>query len=147
LQKQGLTVAQGLRDQLGRQATDQEIADALEIPVEEWQQVKLAAYNRSPLSLDAPVGDDESGSTSLGEMVPDSQYRSFQLAQEDRMRLQQALQGLEQRTCEILEFVFLHDLTQKETAELLGISAVTVSRQVKKGLITLRKLMAGAEEA
>jgi RNA polymerase sigma-B factor len=73
--------------------------------------------------------------------VPDSKYRSFQLAQEDRIRVQQALAMLEQRTREILEFVFLYDLTQKETAERLGISAVTVSRRVKKGLDLLKEIM------
>uniref|UniRef100_B8HUR3 RNA polymerase, sigma 28 subunit, FliA/WhiG subfamily n=1 Tax=Cyanothece sp. (strain PCC 7425 / ATCC 29141) TaxID=395961 RepID=B8HUR3_CYAP4 len=146
LQKQASLVAQELREQLHRVPTDDEMALALGIGLQEWQQVKLSSYNRSPLSLDAPVGEDDFGSTCLGEMVPDQRYRSFQLAQEDRLRLQQALQTLESRTCEILEFVFLHDLTQKETAELLGISAVTVSRQVKKGLIALRKLMSNPED-
>jgi len=74
-------------------------------------------------------------------LVPDSKYRSFQLAQEDQIRVQQALAMLEQRTREILEFVFLYDLTQKETAERLGISAVTVSRRVKKGLDLLKEIM------
>lgn len=73
--------------------------------------------------------------------MPDQRYQSFQLAQEDRIRLQQCLQKLEARTCQILEFVFLHDLSQKETAELLGLSAVTVSRQIKKGLQALQRMM------
>jgi RNA polymerase sigma-B factor len=41
----------------------------------------------------------------------------------------------------ILEFVFLKDLTQRETAEQLGISIVTVSRRVKKGLEMLKETM------
>jgi RNA polymerase sigma-B factor len=146
LHKQGLLVSQELREQLRRSPNDQEVADALEIPMGDWQQIKMACSNRSPLSLDAPVGDDESGTSSLGDIVPDQHYRSFQLAQEDQIRLNVALQSLEKRTCEILEFVFLHDLTQRETAELLGLSAVTVSRQVKKGLISLRQLMQGQDE-
>ncbi len=48
---------------------------------------------------------------------------------------------LEDRTREILEFVFLYDLTQKETAERLNISAVTVSRKLKKGLQQLYTLL------
>ena len=85
--------------------------------------------------------DEDEGATCLGELVPDTKYRSFQLAQEDQIRVQQALAMLEQRTREILEFVFLYDLTQKETAERLGISAVTVSRRVKKGLDLLKEIM------
>ena len=68
--------------------------------------------------------EEDDGATSLGDLLPDSQYRSFQLAQEDRIRLQQGLVQLEKRTQQVLEFVFFHDLTQKETAERMGISAV-----------------------
>jgi RNA polymerase sigma-B factor len=75
------------------------------------------------------------------ESLPDPRYKSFQLAQEDQIRLQQAMEQLERRTREILEFVFLYDLTQKETAERLGISVVTVSRRVKQGLHHLKSLM------
>jgi RNA polymerase sigma-B factor len=145
LQRQAVIVVKSLQAQLHRQPTDVEIAKALDIPLEEWLDVKLAGRNRVPLSLDAPVSNAEEGATCLSDLVPDTQYRSFQLAQEDEMRLRQALVQLEQRTCEILEFVFLHDLTQKETAEHLGISTVTVSRRVKKGLEALKGILAGVE--
>ena len=128
-----------------RPPVDSEIAAALELELVEWQEIKLACQNRTLLSLDAPMGDEDNGSVSLGDLMPDPRYRSFQLAHEDQIRLQQALIQLERRTREILEFVFLHDLTQKETAERLGISAVTVSRRVKKGLSSLQKFMAGSE--
>ncbi len=142
LYRQGSRLSGELRQTLNRQPTNQEIAAGLEISVEEWEEVKFANRNCLPLSLDAPVCEDLDEPSSLGDVLPDQHYRSFQLVQEDRIRLQQCLQKLEARTCEILEFVFLHDLSQKETAELLGISAVTVSRQVKKGLEHLRRMMA-----
>lgn len=145
LRQQSVEVTQNLRVKFNRQPTDLEIAVALDISLEEWQEIKLAHQNREPLSLDTPVRDVEEGTTSLGELVPDPRYRSFQLAQEDRIRLQQALANLEKRTREVLEFVFLHDLTQKEVAERMDISVVTVSRRVKKGLDALKKLMAGGE--
>lgn len=141
LERQAAKMAKELQTQLNRQPSELEIANALNISLEEWQQIKLASHNRSPLSLDAPVQDEDIGATCLGEMVPDSRYRSFQLAQEDQIRLQQCLAKLEERTRKVLEFVFLYDLTQKETAERLGISAVTVSRRVKKGLDSLKELM------
>jgi RNA polymerase sigma-B factor len=145
LQRQAVNVSRELKAKLDRQPTDAEMATALNIPETEWQEVKMSVYNRSILSLDAPVQQDDEA-TSLGELLPDKQYRSFQLAQEDQIRVQFALDKLEKRTSDVLEFVFFHDLTQKETAEMLGISAVTVSRQVKKGLIALRDLLAGSEE-
>ncbi|MEL6384286.1 MAG: RNA polymerase sigma factor SigF [Cyanobacteria bacterium J06626_18] len=143
---QARKAVQTLRTELHRQPTDLEIAAALGISISEWQEVKLATRNRSLLSLDAPVTDEETRSASLSDVLPDPKYRSFQLAEEDRIRLQQALQQLEERTRKILEFVFLHDLTQKETAERLGISSVTVSRRVKHGLQRLRHLMTASDE-
>jgi len=135
-----------LREQLHRQPSDHEIAHYLEISLAEWSEVKLAMRNRSLLSLDAPVLDEDADSASLSDMLPDPKYRSFQLAEEDRMRLHQALQQLEERTRNILEFVFLQDLTQKETAERLGISSVTVSRRVKQGLKHLKSVMVTSPE-
>ncbi len=121
-----------------RLPADSEIAEYLEIDLREWQEVKLAHSNRSPLSLDAPMQDADDSSTSMGQLLADPRYKSFKLAQEDQIRLQQALSTVENRTREILEFVFLHDLTQRETAERMGISTVTVSRRVKKGLGLLK---------
>lgn len=146
LQRQAIPIIKHLHAELGRQPNDLEIAGALEVSVPEWLEIKSANRNRVPLSLDAPITGAEDGATCLSDLVPDPQYRSFQLAQEDELRLRQALSQLEKRTCEILEFVFLHDLTQKETAEHLGISTVTVSRRVKKGLESLKTLMASGEE-
>lgn len=144
LQSQSTRVIRQLQVDLGRLPSDAEIASALEISSAEWQDVKLASRNRSLLSLDAPMQDEDS--TCLGDMLPDLKYKSFQLAQEDQLRLQQSLHQLEQRTREVLEFVFLYDLTQKETAERMGISAVTVSRRVKQGLKHLKTLMVSNED-
>ncbi len=146
LYQQGVGISRDFRRQYNRQQTDSEVAAALLICPAEWQEIKLAWANRAPLSLDMPVQDAEEGATCLGEMVPDAQYRSFELAQEDQISLQQALVQLEKRTHEVLEFVFLCDLTQKEAAERLGISVVTVARRVKKGLDLLKHLMVGAED-
>jgi RNA polymerase sigma-B factor len=147
LQGQAVEQMRQLHEQLGRTPTDSEMAQALDLGTSEWQEIKTAFQNRAVLSLDAPVAaDSDDGTASLMELMPDPQHRSFQLAQEDQIRLQQALVHLEQLTQQVLEFVFLHDLTQKETAERLGISTVTVSRRVKKGLESLRQIMGGKRE-
>lgn len=147
LQSQAARAIRQLQEDLNRRPSDQEVAAELDISVEEWQEVRLASSNRNLLSLDAPVQAGDSGTSSLGDLLPDARYRSFQLAQEDQIRLQQALSQLEQRTRDVVEFVFLHDLTQKETAERLGISSVTVSRRVKKGLKHLQIIMRTAGES
>ena len=139
--RQSIHVRQEFREKFNRQPTDSEIAQVLEISFKEWQEIKLAFQNREPVSLDVQISNGGEGQTSLGDLVPDANYRSFQLAQEDQIRCQQALGQLEDKTRNILEFVFLKDLTQRETAEQLGISVVTVSRRVKKGLEMLKNYM------
>jgi RNA polymerase sigma-B factor len=135
LYQQANRKATELRSQLHREPSDCEISQALGVTSSEWQQVKLAHKNRSLISLDAAcsAGDD---SSSLFDLISDRQ-NSIDI-EEDTTPLYQALDVLEQRTRKILEYVFLEDITQREVAKLLGISAVTVSRQVKKGLSTLR---------
>jgi RNA polymerase sigma-B factor len=141
LRQQSITFIHNFRDRFHRQPTDLEIAQYLEITLKEWQDIKLAHQNRKPLSLDVSANNDPENQTSLCDLVADPKNRSFQLVYEDRVRLQQALSELEDRTRNVLEFVFLQDLTQKETAKLLGISVVTVSRQLKKGLSLLKESM------
>jgi RNA polymerase sigma-B factor len=141
LGQQAVAIRKDFQTRFNRQPNDSEIAQCLEVSLKEWLEVKLALQNREPLSLDVSVGNDEDGETSLGDLVADPHYRSFQLAQEDQLRLQHALAQLEDKTRNILEFVFLQDLTQKEAAEQLGISVVTVSRRVKKGLEVLKSTM------
>lgn len=143
LRQQSIAFVHQFRENYYRQPTDSEIAQYLEVSPKEWQDVKLAHQNRQPLSLDVSINNNDSDNqTSLCDLVADPRHRSFHLVYEDRLRLQQALSELEDRTRDVLEFVFLQDLTQKETAKVLGISVVTVSRQLKKGLNLLKKSMA-----
>lgn len=137
----GCKVLRQLREAKGREPTDREIAEHMEIPLYEWQEIKLACQNRAPVSLDTPISEDSDQGSSLGDLMADPKYHNFQLAQEDSMRLYQALSHLEERTRQVVEFVFIKEFTHREVAEILGISAVTVSRQVKKGITTLKQIM------
>ncbi len=141
LQQHSEMVNRELEQQLHRPPTTAETATALGISEQEWQQIRLAQRNRHPLSLDLPVRDETDHAISLGELIPDPQGQLRQLAQEDRLRLSQAMELLEARTRQVLEAVFLEDLNQKEVASRLGVSVVTVSRQVKKGIRALQRLL------
>ncbi len=141
IHQQATNLIRKLRAETGREPTEPQICQALGISAQEWQEIKLACQNRKPVSLDSNVNDDEDNPTTLGDMLTDHRYRSFQLAQEDSLRMQQALEQLEERTRQIVEFVFLKEFTYKEVADALGVSVVTVSRRVKKGLEVLRKIL------
>ena len=137
LQQQSVRVMQKLRNTLQREPSAQEVANALGVTLIELQEAKLACQNRAPLSLDAPIRSEEEDAASIGDLVADPKS-NMQLQQDEKFRLQQSLAVLEQRTREIVEFVFIEDLPQREVAKMLGVSAVTISRQLKKGLSTLR---------
>ncbi len=128
-------VSQSFQVQHRRLPTDAEIAQALEISPAEWHEVRIAKQNRQPVSLDCPVGEED---CCMLDILPDQQFRSFQLPEDDQQRLKQGLVTLEQHTRQIIEFVFFYDLTQKQVAEKMNISVITVSRHVKKGVSLLQ---------
>ena len=94
-------------------------------------------------SLDgAGEEDDRDERRSLSEVVPDKRYQDLFAASEDRELISQALKRLGERTRQIIEFVFFYDLSQKETAYVLGLSEMGVSRAVHSALKKLREIMA-----
>ncbi|MGH9548502.1 MAG: sigma-70 family RNA polymerase sigma factor, partial [Terriglobales bacterium] len=75
----------------------------------------------------------------LSELVADKRALDQQHASEERELVTQALKRLGERTREIVEFVFFYDLSQKETATVLGLSEMGVSRAVHSALKKLRE--------
>jgi len=134
MNRKGRQIIQQYSQERGCTPSDDYVARALEISVEEWREVKLAERNKSLLSLDGSLGNSDDENLSLGALLPDKRYQSFRLAEEERLHLEQALAKLENTTRKILEFVFFHDMTQTEVARRMGLSPMTVSRRTKKGL-------------
>jgi RNA polymerase sigma-B factor len=93
-------------------------------------------------SFDSTGDDDERDERrSLSETVPDRKYQEWERVNEEREQISQALKKLGERTREIVEFVFFYDLSQKETASVLGLSEMGVSRAVHNALHKLRDLL------
>jgi len=85
--------------------------------------------------------DDREDRRSLSETVPDRRYQEQLMSNEERELVAQALKKLGERTRQIVEFVFFYDLSQKETATVLGLSEMGVSRAVHTGLKRLKEIM------
>lgn len=145
LSRDGAKVRQALTMELGRQPNDQEIADELGLSMQEWRAVKLASSNRVPLSLNARVSSSHHRQSdsmmTLGDTLTDARCQIMQINQEDRLELQQALDQLEDRTREMIESVFVHQLSRQEVAQRIGVSPVTVTRRIKKGIDELVGLL------
>lgn len=93
-------------------------------------------------SFDSQSEDDErEDRRSLSETVPDKRYQEQLSSNEERELVAQALKKLGDRTRQIVEFVYFYDLSQKETATVLGLSEMGVSRAVHTGLKRLKEIM------
>lgn len=89
-------------------------------------------------SLDGNDEDERDDHRGLSEFVADKRYQELIKSSEDRELLVQALKNLGEKTRQIVEFVFFYDLSQKETACVLGLSEMGVSRAVHTGLRHLK---------
>lgn len=134
LQKEGQKVRVSLAKKLGYQPSDDQIAEELGVSVYEWREIRMAVKNRLPLSLDATVCQQVDSSITLGETLPDAHYQMLQRLEEDRQQLQRALSQLEDKTRAAIEFVFFNEMSRKEVAERIGVSPMTVTRRIQRGL-------------
>jgi RNA polymerase sigma-B factor len=145
LRNEGEKAAQSLILKLGRQPKDGEIAAALNIELDEWRMVKLSSLNRTPMSLDARIqsGSHQSVDTAmtLGDTLMDLGNPISSGNVDDYLDLQHALNQLEAKTREMIESVFIHQVPRQVVAQRTGVSPVTVTRRIKKGIEELTQLL------
>jgi RNA polymerase primary sigma factor len=118
---------------LGRDATDEEIAEASGLPVE--QVIEAGAADREPTSLDMPVGEE--GETALGALIPTDDPEPLEEVA-DTLRhevVQRAIDGLpdNERTVIHLRFGTAGEPPQTltEIGKRLGLSA-TRARELEE---------------
>ncbi|MGH2876313.1 MAG: SigB/SigF/SigG family RNA polymerase sigma factor [Solirubrobacteraceae bacterium] len=121
-----------------RAPTVAELAEYLEFDIEDVLEALETSRAHHAASLDAPYddGDGESGTMveSFGHEDP-----NLRLADE-RMTVITAARGLPQREREVLALRFVHDLTQTQIAERVGVSQMQVSRILRRALAQLAEL-------
>ncbi len=129
-----------LMQELGREATPEEIADEMHIPVERVN--ALLKMARQPISLQAPVGDD--GDASFGDLIEDKSAEnpldmtSYSLLKD---KLASVLSSLTERERKVLELRFgLVDGYQRTLEEVGKQYKVTRERIRQIEAKALRKL-------
>jgi RNA polymerase sigma-B factor len=136
-------VSELLVHELGRAPTPSEIADRLQVSVEQVVEAHQAAAAYRADSLDR-VGsdDDEDGrhpADSLGGEDPG--YRQA----EHSATLGPLLSVLSNRERELLRLRFAEDLTQSEIGDRVGLSQMHVSRLLRRAVAQLREAAADGE--
>ncbi len=124
-------VREQLSTALGREPTVGEVARAMDRPPEEIAEALAAAA--PPVSL---TGDDEEGG---GQM--DLPVDSPEELLSDLLSLKQVLSSLEERDRRLIILRYYQSRTQTETAAVLGMTQVQVSRREKKILQHFRHQM------
>jgi RNA polymerase sigma-B factor len=122
--------------QLQRSPSVAEIAEKLEVDPTDVLEVLEANHNRRPLSLDRPVGGEESEESPAAEWVGDIDT-GFELV-ENKMALEKALPNLDERERLVLQLRFVEDMTQSQIAERIGHSQMHVSRILRRTLERIR---------
>jgi RNA polymerase primary sigma factor len=128
-----------LQQELGREPRVQEIADRLELSPERVQEIQ--ASSRQPVSLETPLGNEESGGT-LGDLIADRTVRSpHEQAAQGMLRrhMDDALQVLSPRERQVLRLRYGlsgdHEHTLGEIADQMGVTSERV-RQIEAGALS-----------
>jgi RNA polymerase primary sigma factor len=129
-----------LVQRLGREPNAEEIAEELEMTVEEVRDIQR--MSQLPISLEKPIGEEEE--SSLGDFVPDDQAESpYDTAQVTLRRedIEMALGALPERERQVIELRFgltgNQPLTLEEVGREFGVTRERI-RQIENN--TLKKL-------
>ncbi|MEI6083843.1 MAG: RNA polymerase sigma factor RpoD/SigA [Verrucomicrobiota bacterium] len=141
--------AMRMSEQLGRDPTDQELADKLGMPRAKVAQLREISVR--PASLDAPIGDDDN--TAFGEIVgDDNAVNPFEMLRDKNMRedIRELLAELDPRESEILTSRFGIDGNRPRTLEEVGRKFKITRERVRQiqniAIHKLRRLMEKQEK-
>jgi RNA polymerase sigma-B factor len=113
-----------------------EISGRLEMDELEVLEVLEANQNRRTLSLDHPVGSEDSNDPLTEWLGNDDE--GYELI-EGRLALEEAIPHLSDRERLVLRLRFAEDMTQSQIAERIGCSQMHVSRILRRTLDRIRK--------
>lgn len=133
-----------LREQLDREPTDEEVASELGLDARRVRRYRQAS--KAPVSLDAPLGDDDTERVSEVVADPNAALPSERLVYEsDNALVQEILATLPDREREILALRFgLADgkeRTLEEVGERFGVTRERIRQIQEEALRTIRKKM------
>ena len=121
--------------EFGREPQTSELAQRCEMTESE---LVYALEAVSPIrSFEEPIGEEE-GMT-LESVLPDQNNEIERLT--ERIALRQAIATLSPLQQQILQLRYGKELSQEQTGQLLGMTQVKISREEKKIMLTLRKML------
>lgn len=132
-----ITARSKIEHELSREATLDEIAAALDMPVAKVTDALDAISD--PVSLFDPVYHDGTETVMIMDQIPDKTSSDEKWV--GNVILDQAIESLEEREREILMLRFYEGKTQMEVSEEIGISQAQVSRLEKNAKASLKEMI------
>jgi RNA polymerase sigma factor for flagellar operon FliA len=134
-----------LEGRLGRSPTDEEMAEKLELSVEDFRDALLQIANSSVLALDDlwtfADPDGSGGQISVLDTIqdpnaldPESEAHTAEL----KDRLADAIESLPERERLVIALYYYENLTLREIGEVLGVTESRVSQLHTKSVLALR---------
>ncbi|MCM3626921.1 sigma-70 family RNA polymerase sigma factor [Paenibacillus glycanilyticus] len=141
MKEKGLLVQKAIDElttRLERSPKMDEIADYLGLSVEETIEVLSSRESYQYVSLDTPLST-EGDSATIGDVISDhtDNYRHV----DDQLALSDAMSQLKEEERKVLVLVYQHGQSQREIADQLGVSQMSVSRFQKRALDKLKQLL------
>ena len=133
IREQGQTLysaRERLRQQLGREPALSELSEATGFTPEEIAQIELAT--NTPESLQQETAEGLTLEGTLGTEAPEE-------GMVERIALREAIDQLPEKERMTILLRYFKGLTQEQTARILGVSQVQVSRLERRGLKRLRE--------
>jgi RNA polymerase sigma-B factor len=128
----------------GRSPTVAQLAEYMELSVEEVLDALEAAAAHHAISLDTPRDDGEGEAGTLADSFGEEDKRFEQV--DAGVSIAEAAQHLTERERHVLALRFVEDQTQTQIAEIVGVSQMQVSRILRRALSRLSELTQLAED-
>jgi RNA polymerase sigma-B factor len=123
---------------LERSPNIDEMAAYLELSTEETIEILAGRDYYHYTSLDTPL-NSEGDSATIGDMIAGStdEYQSL----ERRMDLEEAMTCLKEEEKKVIHLIYQEGLSQRQIADQLGISQMSVSRIQKRAILKLKAVL------
>ena len=128
-----------LETELGRSATDEELAEKIGVSVEEVQETFKKINLLSLISLEEYVEQNNEPRTDTNLHRNTEQPEAYLEKQELKRILKEAIEKLPEREQKILFFYYFEELTLKEISAIMGVSESRISQLHTKAITRLKE--------
>ncbi|MBB3112063.1 RNA polymerase sigma-B factor [Paenibacillus phyllosphaerae] len=146
IKEKGIAVQQAVDDltvKLERSPKIEEIAEYMDLSIEETTEILAGRELYHYVSLDTPISEEEN-TTTLGDLIgsPADDYETV----DKKLDLQHAMSQLKPQEQQVLLMIYQEGLPQRTIADQLGVSQMSISRIQRRAIEKLKALLSEGQE-